>query len=209
MITPSGKFAYVANYGSVASYRVDPTTGALSYIDPGVHVYTEGASKSSVIDPSGKFAYVASYDSGSQQGGKVSAFNIDAATGRLSEVTGSPFAAGSTLTSFVVDPSGRFAYAANNGLPLGVPGSVSAFSLDSSTGALSEIAGSPFSDGGNPGFMTIDPSSRVAYAVNCESNQVCDISGYTINTTTGALTSVGRVPAGNYTVAIAIAGTVP
>ncbi len=72
------------------------------------------------VDPSGKFAYVA--NSGSSN---VSAYTINATTGALTAVPGSPFAAGTTPVSVTVDPSGKFAYVANSGSD-----TVSAYTID-------------------------------------------------------------------------------
>ena len=196
IIAPSGKFAYVSNDQSIATYSIDATTGALTRV--GAAVVTPIHSSSSTIDPSGKFVYVVNNTS-------VWASTINAATGELSEVAGSPFATGSGSGSFTVDPSGKFAYATNFGPPLSVAGNVSAFTINAATGALTEVAGSPFAAGGNPKSLTVDPSGRVAYVANFNSN---DISTYTINTTTGALTSVGTVSAGTSPIALAITGTI-
>src|SRR5262249_8016287 len=55
------------------------------------------------------------------------------------------------------------------------------------------VAGSPFAAGTNPVSVTIDPSARFVYVGNGTSN---NISMYTINTPTGALTSIGTVATG-------------
>jgi 6-phosphogluconolactonase (cycloisomerase 2 family) len=47
----------------------------------------------------------------------------------------------------------------------------------------------------------VDPSGKFAYAVNFNSN---DISMYTINATTGALTSTGTITSGQSPTSIAI-----
>ena len=124
----------------------------------------------------------------------VSAYAIDARTGALAEVAGSPFAAGTSPESISVDPSGKFAYVANFG-SANVSGSVSAYTIDASTGALSEIAGSPFAAGTLPVAITVDPSGRFAYVAN---NFSSNVSTYTINTTTGALTSIGAAVAAGF-----------
>ncbi len=81
-----------------------------------------------------EFAYVAN-----SQGGSVSAYTINSATGCLREVAGSPFAAGAIPLSVTVDPSGRFAYVVDNG-----GDTVSAYAINGSTGALRKVVGSPF-----------------------------------------------------------------
>src|SRR5580698_9104200 len=57
-----------------------------------------------------QFAYVANYDSAN-----VSAYTINAKTGKLTPVAGSPFGAGTEPEGVAVDPTGKFAYVANYG----------------------------------------------------------------------------------------------
>src|SRR5437762_2088674 len=84
-----------------------------------------------------KFAYVAN-----QFSNNVSAFTINASTGALTPVAGSPFVAGTHPVSVTVDPSGKFAYVANFS-----SNNVSAFMIDAASGALTAVAGSPFAAG--------------------------------------------------------------
>src|SRR5262249_56053532 len=63
----------------------------------------------------GGFVYVANCGSpcDAAQPGSVSAYAIDAVTGALMPVAGSPFPAGPGSQSVAVDPPGPFAYVAN------------------------------------------------------------------------------------------------
>jgi 6-phosphogluconolactonase len=152
---PGAKFAYVtdsaANTVSLYSYTA---SGALSL----VAVYDQGATlglapNGLAVDPTGSFLYVANSGSGT-----VSAFTINSATGVLTPVAGSPFMASGTAspatpTSVRVDPSAQFAYVTN-----GDAGTISAFSIDFATGALTAV-GQPLStiiSGGGPGSLAIE-----------------------------------------------------
>ena len=135
------------------------------------------------------FAYVAN-----QGSDNVSAYAIDATTGVLSEVAGSPFAAGTSPESVRVDPSGKFAYVTNFGSAI-ASGNVSAYTIDASTGALSEVAGSPFAAGTQPVSVAVAPSGRFAYVAN---NVSGDISAYRVDATTGALSSIGAAVAAGF-----------
>jgi sugar lactone lactonase YvrE len=84
-----------------------------------------------------------------------------------------------TLGAVTVDPNGKFAYTANEG---GI--SVSGYTINPATGALTLIAGSPFGAGGAPDSVTVGPSGKFAYVANFLSD---DVDGYTINPATGAL----------------------
>src|SRR5450631_400176 len=77
------------------------------------------------------FAYVAN------NGGGVSAYTINAGTGALTPMAGSPFAAGTSPTSVTVSPNGAFAYVANAN-----SANVSAYTINGGTGALTPVAGS-------------------------------------------------------------------
>jgi 6-phosphogluconolactonase len=182
------KFAYVANEGSsnVSAYTIDRTTGALSPI-PGSPFAAGSLPFSVVVDSSGNFAYVANFASNN-----VSAYTIDHTTGALSPVPGSPFAAGTNPFSVAVDPSGNFAYVANGcGDPACSLGTVSAYTIDRTTGALSPVPGSPFAAGSFPSSVAVESSGNFTYVANFFSNNV---SAYTIDHTTGALSPVPSSP---------------
>lgn len=68
---------------------------------------------------------------------------------------------------------------------------MSAYTINSTTGALSPIGGSPFAAGTRPYDVAVDPSGKFAYVVNNISN---DVSAYTINMATGALSPVSGSP---------------
>ena len=75
----------------------------------------------------------------------ISAYTMNAATGTLSPVSGSPFPAGATPSGGIAaDPKGKILYVVNE-----AGKNVSAYMINSSTGALSSIAGSPFQSGRN------------------------------------------------------------
>src|SRR6202163_796180 len=78
-----------------------------------------------------------------------------------------------------------------------------AFTMNSLTGALSEIPGSPFSVGSNPCCIAVDPTGRFIYVVNSSSN---DITGFSVNASTGILTPLPGSPfvTGNNPVSLAI-----
>jgi 6-phosphogluconolactonase (cycloisomerase 2 family) len=181
-------FAYVGNQGTnnVSAYTINATTGALSEVAGSP--FAAGAGPTSVsVHPSGKFAYAANFGSGIVSG-SVSAYAIDAGTGALSEITGSPFAAETLTTDVAVDPSGRFAYVVNI-----FPGNISAYAIDAATGALSRV-GAAVAAGFNPNAIAIDPSGRFAYVANFEGDFVSNVFAYTIDAGTGALSEVAGSP---------------
>jgi 6-phosphogluconolactonase (cycloisomerase 2 family) len=175
-VDPSGRFAYVANStDSLSAFDIDSTTGALSLMT-GSPV-TAGDNPSAVtIDPTGRFLYNTNIVSDN-----VTAFTIDTSTGALTPI--GTYTTGDGPSSIVVDPSGRFVYVTNNGFP---SFNVSAFSINPLTGVLSNITGSPFSAGNAPISITVDPQGKFVYVANRSTQNV---TPYTINQTTGALTA--------------------
>ena len=80
-----------------------------------------------------------------------------------------------------------FLYAAN-----GTTNDISVYAIDSRTGRLSAIAGSPFVTGGlSPNAITHDPQSRFLFVANSGSN---GISAYAINQATGSLSPIPGSP---------------
>jgi 6-phosphogluconolactonase (cycloisomerase 2 family) len=187
-VDPSGRFAYVANTaGSVAEYTINSSSGALAAI-PGSPLTVGSTPTAVAVDPSGRFAYVTNGGSGSPF---VSAYAINTSTGALTQISGSPFTAAGA-NSVTVDPSGQFVYVAS-GFAVEGSGNISAFTINPSTGALTAVAGSPFSSGVNgPGAVAVDPSGRFAFvtAENAvpDSGEMYEMSSFAIDAATGGLT---------------------
>lgn len=91
-------------------------------------------------DPSGRFLYVIG---GLGNDTFISAFIIDPSTGVLTAVSGSPFTGGAGTVSLAVDFTGKFLYSADSAGDGGSPpsgNSISEFSIDGTTGALTLIS---------------------------------------------------------------------
>jgi 6-phosphogluconolactonase (cycloisomerase 2 family) len=95
-----------------------------------------------------------------------------------------------------VDPSGKFAYAANEG---GFePTSVSIYSINPSNGALTSIGLVAVEAGYRAWAVAVDPLGRFAYVGSTEypNDSVAVVETYAIDPTTGALTLVGSIAGG-------------
>jgi len=153
-LTPSGKFAYVANNVSndVSAFMIDATSGALAPLVGGP--YAAGLNPiGSAVDPSGTFLFVANANGGGTPGANnVSAYVIDANSGALTPVPGSPYTTDTLSVAVAVDPSGKFLYVTNGDPPAN---SISAFAIDANTGALTPVPGSPFAAGANPQSIAV------------------------------------------------------
>jgi 6-phosphogluconolactonase len=192
---PSGRFVYTSDPQSsqVATVGIDPNTGALvslgnlaARVSPLSMAMSSGAAAVAHVP---KFAYVA--NSGANN---VTAYTIAPATEALVPVTGSPFADGFTPVNIISDPAGKFAFVANKCSDIACStliGSVSIYSVDSVTGSLTAVPGSPFSVGRSPAGPAVDPSGRFVYVVN---NQDNSISSFSVNPGTGALSAIAGSP---------------
>jgi 6-phosphogluconolactonase (cycloisomerase 2 family) len=141
-----------------------------------------------------------------QLSNNVSAYTVDPATGKLGAVAGSPFTVAGGPTSVAADPSGQFLYAANS-----VGGNsdwVSAFVINASTCAQTEVPGSPFPP---PSFnltilfplaVAVHPSGGFLYLTSLTGAVAC----FTIDRLTGALSQCSNppAPAGTFTNSIAL-----
>jgi DNA-binding beta-propeller fold protein YncE len=76
------------------------------------------------------------------------------------------------------------AYVANSG------GGVSAYTINTTTGALITVAGSPFGAGTTPNAVTVSPNGSFVYVANGGGG----VSAYTITAGTGVLTPVAGSP---------------
>jgi 6-phosphogluconolactonase len=153
-----------------------------------------------VVDPSGKYVYVLNGGGGILDG-SVSMYSLNATTGALASI-GPPVSTngfGVYAGSLAVAPSGQFIYLTNEGDPWGyedgADGSVQLYAIDATTGALSS-AGSVTGDCPglcDPSALIVDPSGKFAYVANGGAGIPFTLASYTIDATTGALTSMGTI----------------
>ncbi len=80
----------------------------------------------------------------------VSIYSVDATTGALAPIAGSPVATGAGPFDVAIDPAGKFAYVTNY-----TDGTVSSYSRDGTTGALTSISGGTVPTGVRPFAIVI------------------------------------------------------
>src|SRR3989442_6247975 len=115
----------------------------------------------------------------------IAAFRVSNHSGKFTPVVGSPFAAGNSPNSIVLDPANKFPYAANQ-----TGNDISLFMIDSSTGGISEVM--PRTRAGiSPVALAMDSAGGLLLSGNLSSS---DISVYSINAGTGVLTEVSGSP---------------
>jgi 6-phosphogluconolactonase (cycloisomerase 2 family) len=201
----SGTYLYTANsfdnngalIGSVSAYSLDVSTGALTPLANSPYAIA-GSSQPVQIARAGNYLYVVD-----NAANAVDVFAIAAGTGELTQnVPGAPFATDLGPYSITVNQSGSLLFTANSGpIPAGQfngPGSLSGFTINSSTGMLTPTAGSPLPISSS-NEMAMDPQGKYLFtttaALDVNGSFVYGVSVYPINETTGAIgTAVAGSP---------------
>jgi 6-phosphogluconolactonase len=131
----------------------------------------------------GRLAYVVNSAAGS-----LSGYTINATTGALSELPGSPLTISSdaALGQALIDPTGSFLFVLDSG-----GNRIFAYKINQTTGGGSPIAGSPFATGNKPVSMTFNYTGTFLYVANTADNT---ISAYTVAFGTGVLAPVAGSP---------------
>src|SRR5258707_3716596 len=92
--------------------------------------------------------------------------------------------------NMIISPSGKFAYVGPE-----VGSSLAAFSVNSSTGVLTEIAGSPFQTNAGVGVFAFDPAGKFLYAsTGGVGNSAPGVNVLSVNATTGVPTPLPGTP---------------
>jgi 6-phosphogluconolactonase (cycloisomerase 2 family) len=137
VVHPSGKFLYVSfpQTEQIAAWSVNVSTGTLTPISGSPFpsaASTSDAPNTLLVTPSGGFLYALS------GGVTIFGFSIDANSGTLNAINGSPFALSSPTDYVATDSSGQFVYAAYNN-------NIAAFDINAPTGTWTPLATSPIS----------------------------------------------------------------
>jgi 6-phosphogluconolactonase len=217
-IDPSGQYLYASSQvsdsnqsGEINAFKIDQTTGALTLV-PGSpfsiipyncqvcldweNIY------GMAIDPTGNFLI-----GGGNNNGVIYVYRIEAGTGSISEVAGSPFiellpecvamtCTGSDApTDISIAPTDKYVFVSNaawNGMGM--------YAFDSSTGALNHLTTSPAPYGSwltLSGIVRSDPSGKFAYTLGCtvwpSQPQKPGMIGFAI-ATNGSMTVVPNAP---------------
>jgi 6-phosphogluconolactonase (cycloisomerase 2 family) len=80
-----------------------------------------------------------------EAGNNVTAYAVNASTGALTQLSGSPFNSGTSPQFASVDISGQYLCVVNQ-----ISNDVWVYAVDPTTGAIAPVAGSPFAAGTNP-----------------------------------------------------------
>ena len=188
-VYPGGTFLYVSDFnsGSIFAYSINRSSGALTAVagSPFSFPGHTGNGGPIAIDPAGKFLF------NSNASGAIVSYTINSQTGVLTPGTAPVVNDGNQPIYLLVDSMGKFLIASNHSDPSGRNYSV--FSIDSATGVLTQVSGSPFTIGQNTGpqQIVLNSSETVLYAALSNSKEV---NALNFDSTSGALTTFQGAP---------------
>jgi 6-phosphogluconolactonase (cycloisomerase 2 family) len=188
--TPDGKFLFASSNGQIQTFAI-AANGALSLLGTTANCCSPNASM--VVSPNGQFLAISNETS-------VSMFIINATTGALTPVIGSPFPKTGSGTLSGLD----FSCAADRlygGEATGSPALLDAWTVNTTSGALTPVPGTPFSSSGNDANLVLySPDNSLLFQSNQFSNSInpflVNSDGTLLNTGKFGSTTQVHTPAG-------------
>ncbi|HEX7158993.1 MAG TPA: beta-propeller fold lactonase family protein [Edaphobacter sp.] len=195
--SPNGDFIFAAlGTGGDVVFTFNTSTGAAASSQILSLDSTTTSDNALAVNSTTSTLYIAR--SGASSG--VAVYTIGS-SGALTEISGSPFAAGQGPYAIAIDSTGSYVYAANR-----TDGTISGFSIGTGS-VLTALSGSPYTSGSLPTALATDNSGSYLFAVANGGSP--DLTMYTFDSTTSgkldttAAATTGTDPTG----AIAIAAT--
>jgi 6-phosphogluconolactonase (cycloisomerase 2 family) len=198
VVHPSGHFVYATSNPGSSSTDIHAFTvgsnGSLTPV-PG-SPFSQRSGGALAMHPSGKYLFAETTDTGNA--GAVAVYSISQTNGALTPVPGSPFViptypgctqfCQSGAGDLQVDSTGKYLYGA-----LGGEDAVAGFTIDPTTGTLTNLPGSPYPDQsfntGNtpkdPTRLRVSSNGKFIYTADDEGNS---LSVFAVNTATGVPT---------------------
>jgi hypothetical protein len=196
-IHPSGGYLYVTDFNYIWQYSRNTSTGVCAVLSP--ERLNTSYSYGVVMHPSGNYLYI--YTSFNGSAFTVNPYSINQTTGLLTALSAYNIAtgnsSGSTVTSqILIHPSGNYLYTLDR-----TANTISQFSINVSTGALTALGTPTVATGNSPLGGTFDNTGAFFYATNSSDNT---LNYYTCNTSTGELTYVGNIATGSAPAGVAV-----
>ncbi len=185
-LSPDNRFAIINDLGldQLRVYEMDLEAGKLNFNEESSVDSAPGAGPRHFdFHPNNRYAYAIN-----ELGCTVTAYNYDAASGKLSEINSlstlpKGYEGENTTADIHVSPDGRFVYGSNRG-----HNTLAIFKIDESDGSI-EFVSDQSTGGKTPRNFAIHPDGKYLYAANQDSDSIIQ---FEINSTTGELTPVGR-----------------
>ncbi|MBM9591232.1 beta-propeller fold lactonase family protein [Leptospira sp. 201903075] len=179
-ISRNGNFIFYLSptLTELISYRINYSDGTLTQAGVSPSFSNDG-SGNVATHPNGRYLYVGSYPT-------LMIFNLDQETGSMSFVDSLNHS--KSINGSAMHPSGLFYYLVhiNEGI-------IACYTVDPKTGKITYSSAATGYAAISLRFMVIDPTGRFAYVA---ANNGSNLFQFSINQTTGELTSMGTVNAG-------------
>ncbi|MEW6732295.1 MAG: beta-propeller fold lactonase family protein [Acidobacteriota bacterium] len=179
----------LGNFADITGFSV-PANGVLSMIAGSPFPRNANANlipnspTSLAINPTANFLYASN-----GLDGTISAFAVNATTGMLTQVAGSPFpAGGANPGGLAISPQGTLLFAANAD-----SNTITSFTINTMTGALTQTG--TIATPNDPLTLVVNNTGTVLYASIFNDGNTGSICAYTIGAN-GVLTTIGSFPAG-------------
>lgn len=190
---PQGRFIYTLNLAAfeggtqfadsgIGGFAVNQQTGALSVVPGSPLIFSQNNFNQMAVDGTGHFLIEPNVAGARGISTGFDVYSIDQNTGAITK-TLSPSNAHPVGAFTIASADGHFLFNAGNG-------SVAVFSIDSQTGSLTPVPGTPTSAGGSAGPMAITSDGHFLYAANSTEGT---LNIFAVSTT-GTLTPVAGSP---------------
>jgi 6-phosphogluconolactonase (cycloisomerase 2 family) len=196
---PNGKFAYAVDWTPnsetyseyVEEFSVNTSTGALTSIGT---VFSGQDTVDVVVNAKGTFAYVVNIMSQS-----ISTFSINPTTGLLTAITGSPVSVPGAPVVDLLSANGKYLFSVNFASSHQT-GSISVFTVNAKTGALTLLSNNLFPSGWgySGGNATLDPSGKFLYVGSAISGED-GLDAFSVDEANGTVAPIGLYSAGTGT----------
>jgi 6-phosphogluconolactonase (cycloisomerase 2 family) len=124
------------------------------------------------IDPTDSFLVVTNSGGSTAGAGSISVFAIDISTGDLTPAANSPLPVAGNPVQVAISPTSAYVYVAAQNVFGSNSGAFYGFTLNTSTGALTPIAGSPFAAGVAPNFVAVAPNEQLMVVLDIGTGRV-------------------------------------
>ncbi len=187
-VDPDSRFVYVTDQctDEIYGFTINATTGALTPVAGSPFISGEGGDlRFPAVDRSGRFLYATHHGND-----EVYAFTINQTTGALTSA--GEFATGCEPVGISTSPLADLVAVANWCDDSGT--TISVFSINTTSGALTHVAGSPIDVGVAVNDVAFDPSGRFLYGTAPFAGDAGEVLGATVNPTTGVPTEITGSP---------------
>lgn len=178
--SPDGKYVYVgivSGNNTVGAYAIDSVSGILTELTGSPFALTANVIDGLAITPDGNYLLALGRANGILSVCPITASGVIGAS--TDYVVGPGF-------DLVISPDGAHVYVVNH-----LINSIGGYTINSATGVVAAIAGSPFATGANPQSIAITSDGLSVYVANLNDNT---ISAFSRDPTTGALSPIAGSP---------------